>query len=293
MSYKNKDNKRIDNSRTDFSILKILCTLPTNNINDLHLKFIEEALNTRWGNHLFARTLCEEFIPRLIKDKEKDLILGLLEITLSFIEEKDKLGREYKSIIEEYIFNDFLDKNIEGIANLCGKKASRIGIKKIEEIIKKDKFKFDIHSIWTIKDEEQPRSTDDYNYQIIRFVRDIYERSNPDTIKENVSILLNKKHSIFKRIAIHVINHHYKKINVLFWQGWQDCNPLNNYQLKPEIYELFKNNCTLFNKEQIMIIINWINTEDYKEKTKEAKAYRKREWLETLLKTNNEKVLKE
>jgi len=293
ISYKNKDNKRIDNSRTDFSILKILCTLPTNNIDDLHLKFIEEALNTRWGNHLFARTLCEEFIPRLIKDKEKDLILGLLEITLSFIEEKDKLGREYKSIIEEYIFNDFLNKNKEGIADLCGKKASRIGIKKIEEIIKKDKFKFDIHSIWTIKDEEQPRSTDDYNYQIIRFVRDIYERSNPDTIKENVSILLNKKHSIFKRIAIHVINHHYKKINVLFWQGWQDCNPLNNYQLKPEIYELFKNNCTLFNKEQIMIIINWINTEDYKEKTKEAKAYRKREWLETLLKTNNEKVLKE
>lgn len=293
MSYKNKDNKRIDNSRTDFSILKILCTLPTNNINDLHLKFIEEALNTRWGNHLFARTLCEEFIPRLIKDKAKDLILGLLEITLSFIEEKDKLGREYKSIIEEYIFNDFLNKNKEGIADLCGKKASRIGIKKIEEIIKKDKFKFDIHSIWTIKDEEQPRSTDDYNYQIIRFVRDIYEHSNPETIKENISILLNKKHSIFKRIAIHVINHHYKNLNDLFWQGWQDNNPLDDYQLKPEIYELFKSNCTLFYKEQIMIIINWINTEDYKEKTKEAKAYRKREWLETLISTNNPKVLEE
>ena len=188
---------------------------------------------------------------------------------------------------------DFLNKNKKDLANLCGKEVSLIGIKKIEEILKKDKYKFDIHSIWTIKDEEQPRSRDSYEYQIVWLVRDIYEQLNPDTIKEDICILLNKKHSIFKRIAIHVINHHYKKLDVLFWQGWQDCNPLDNYQLKPEIYELFKNNCTLFNKEQIIIIINWINTEDYKEKTKEAKAYRKREWLETLLKTNNEKVLKE
>ena len=293
ISYKNKDNKRIDNNRTDLSILKILCTLPISNINDLHLKFMEEALNTKWGNHLFARTLCEEFIPRLIKDKAKDLILGLLEIILSFMEERDKLGRKYKSIIEEYIFNDFLDKNKEGIADLCGKKASRIGIKKIEKIIKKDKFEFDIHSIWTIKDEEQPRSADDYNYQIVRFIRDIYDQSNPETIKEDISILLNKKHSIFKRIAIHVISHHYKNLNDLFWQVWQDNNPLDNYPLKPEIYELFKNNCTLFNKEQITIIINWINTKDYKEKGKEAKALRKREWLETLISTNNPKVLEE
>ncbi len=293
ISYKDKDNERIDNNRTDLSILKILCTLPISNINDLHLKFIEEALNTRWGNHLFARTLCEEFIPKLIKDKAKELILGLLEIILSFMEERDKLGREYKSIIEEYIFNDFLDKNIEGIADICGLEASKIGIKKIEEIIDKDDFKFDIHSIWTIKDEKQPRSTDSYEYQIVRFVRDIYEHSNPETIKENISILLNKKHSIFKRLAMHVINHHYEKLNVLFWQGWQKSNPLDNYQLKPEIYELFINNCAFFSKEQIIIIINWINTEDYKEKTKKAKAYRKKEWLETLLKTNNEKVLKE
>ena len=293
ISYKNKHNKRIDNSRTDLSILKILCTLPTNNINDLHLIFIEEALNTRWGNHLFARTLCEEFIPKLIKDQAKALILGLLEIILSFMEVRDKLGREYKSIIEEYIFNDFLDKNKEGIADICGKEVSLIGIKKIEEIIKKDKYKFDIHSIWTIKDEEQPRSTDSYEYQIVRFIRDIYDQSKPETIKGDISILLNKKHSIFKRLAIYVINHHYEKLSDLFWQTWQDKNPLDDYQLKPEIYELFKNNCTLFDKKQIMVIINWINTQDYKEKAKEAKALRKREWLETLISTNNPKILEE
>jgi len=250
-------------------------------------------LKTRWGNHTFARTLCEEFIPKLVRDQAKNLLLRLLEIILIYRREIKGLTDKYKSIIEEYILKDFLNKNKKDLAILCGKEVSLIGIKKIEEILKKDKYEFDIHSIWTIKDEEQPRSTDSYGYQIVRFVRDIYDQSNPEAIKEDISILLNKKHSIFKRLAIHIINHHYKKLNILFWQGWQNSNPLDNYQLKPEIYELFKNNCAFFSKEQIIIIINWINTEDYKEKTKEAKAYRKREWLETLVKTNNEKVLKE
>jgi len=294
ISYKNKDNKRIDNYFTDLAILKILYTLPTHYINDLHLKFIKEALNNKYGNRLFAWELCEEFIPKkLIKDHAKNLLLRLLEIILIYRKEIKGLTDEYKPIIEERILKDFLNKNKKDLANLCGKEASLIGINKIREILKKDKHEFDIHSIWTINDEKQPRSTDSYEYQIVRFVRDIYEQSNPETIKEDISILLNKKNSIFKRIAIHVINHHYKNLNDLFWQVWQDNNPLDNYQLKPEVYELFKSNCTFFNKEQIMVIINWINTQDYKEKGKEAKAYRKREWLEILLKTNNKKVRKE
>jgi len=285
--------KKIDNHRTDLELLEIIYNVSTIFIEKKHSEFIKRALKTRWGNHLFARELCEKFIPKLIEEKAKDLVLNLLEIIFSFEEKKDTLRIENKPIIEEYILKDFVNKNKKDLANLCGKEVSLIGIKKIGKILKKDKYEFDIHSIWTIKDENQPRSTDSYEYQIVRFVRDIYEQSNPETIKEDISILLNKKHSIFKRIAIYVINYHYKKLNGLFWQVWQDNNPLDNYQLKPEIYELFKNNCTFFNKEQIMVIINWINTKDYKEKVKEAKALRKREWLETLLKTNDTKVLKE
>jgi hypothetical protein len=285
--------EKIDNYRTDLELLEIIYNVSSILVDKRHLEFIKRSLKTRWGNHLFARTLCEEFIPRLIKEKATGLTLNLLEIIFSFEEKKDKYGRDIKPIIKGYILKDFLNKNKKDLANLCGKEASLIGINKIGEILKKDENEFDIHSIWTINDAKQPRSTDSYAYQIVRFVRDIYEQSNPETIKEDMTILLNRKHSIFKRIAIHVINHHYKKLDVLFWQSWQDCNPLDNYQLKPEIYELFKNNCTLFNKEQIIIIINWINTKDYKEKAKKAIALRKREWLETLLKTNNKKVLKE
>jgi len=290
ISYK---NKRIDNYFTDLAILKILYTLPTYYIKNHHLKFIKEALNNKYGNRLFAWELCEEFIPKLIKDRAKNLLLRLLVIILTYRKEIKGLTDEYKPIVEEHILKDFLNKNIKDLTSLCGKKASLICINKIGEILKKDKHEFDIYSIWTIKDEKKRRSTDSYKYQIVKIVRNIYEQLNPETIKEDIFNLLNKKHSIFKRLAIHIINHHYKKLYDLFWQTWQDNNPLDDYQLKPEIYELFKNNCTLFDKEQIMIIINWIKTKDYKEETKKAKAYRKREWLETLLKTNDPKALKE
>jgi len=285
--------EKIDNSRTDLELLEIIYNISTKFIEKKHVEFIERSLETKWGNHLFARVLCEKFIPKLIKEKAKSLTLSLLRAIFSFVEKKDTLRIENQSIIEEYILKDFLNKNKKELASLCAKEASLIGIKNIAEIVKKDKYEFDIHSIWTIKDEEQPRSTDDYNYQIVRFVRDIYEQANPEIIKEDIYFLLKKKHSIFKRIAIHAINHHYKKLNNLFWQTWHNKNPLNDYQLKPEIYELFKNNYTLFVKGQIMIIINWINTKDYKENTKETAALIKGEWLETLLKTNDPIVLKE
>jgi len=293
ISYKNKDNKRIDNYFTDMAILKILYTFPTYYIEDLHLKFINEALNTKYGNRLFAWELCTEFIPKLIKGQAKNLLLRLLEIIFTYKKEIKGLTDEYKPIIEEHILKDFLNKNKKDLVNLCGKEASLICINKIEEILKKDKNEFDIYHMWTIKDENQRSSTDNYKYHIVRFARDIYEQSNPDAIKEDIFNLLNKKHFIFKRLAIHTINYHYKELSDLFWQTWQDKNPLDNYQLKPEIYELFKNNCTLFDKKQIMMIIDWINIKDYKEKSKETKAYRKKEWLETLLKTNDSKVLKE
>lgn len=291
VNYRDEKGKRIDNWRTDLDLLEIIYYLPINRINISHISFIKDVLNAKWNNSLFARKLGKKLIPKLIKGKLKNLLIELLEIILSYKKEVKGLTEEYKSITNDYIFKDILDNNKKGIADLCGLEASRIGIKRIEEIIDKDELEFDIHSIWTIKDEKQPKSTASYNYLIVRFIRDIYEQSKSEEIKEDISILLNKKHSIFKRIAIHVINHHYKKLNDLFW-AWQG-NPLDNYKLKPEIYELFKNNCTLFYEKQIMKIIEWINTKDYKEKGEKAIALRKREWLETLISTNNPEVLEE
>ncbi len=65
----------------------------------------------------------------------------------------------------------------------------------------------------------------------------MFEIANPYDIKDDVKNLLYEEHSIFKRIAIHIINHHYKDLKDLFW-NWEIDNPLNEKFLKHELYEL-------------------------------------------------------
>jgi len=84
----------------------------------------------------------------------------------------------------------------------------------------------------------------------------------------------------------------------LFWQ-WE-CNPLEDGLLKHELYELFKNNCSVFTNEQITKVLNWIESKNYyipedikkdKEAVEKIKAIGKKEWLSALLETKNSDVL--
>lgn len=291
INYKDKNDKRIDNWRTDLDILEIISTFPLETINQLHLDFIEEALQTRWGNDLFASVLAEQFIPKILEGKSKGLLLRLLEIVLSFKEEQDIFGIKYRLIIDDRILKKIIEKYKKDLASICGKEAAMVGIEKIKQIVKKGENEFGIHHVWTIRDEKQLRIKDDYHYQIINFIRNIYEETSPDFIREDISFLLKDEHSIFKRIAIHAINYHFQELAEIFWL-WQG-NPLENHELKPELYELFKNHSKNFSKEQILQVINWINIQQYEDKDKKLVALGKREWLETLLESKNDKVLKE
>jgi len=112
-------------------------------------------------------------------------------------------------------------------------------------------------------------------------------------IKSIVVGLLEEDHPIFRRIAIHLIDVHYSEFNTIFWNLQ---NPLNDEMLVHEVYELMKNNCTVFTEPEIEKVLEWIETAQYqlsdmikddKEKIEKAIAYRKKEWLSALLSANN------
>jgi hypothetical protein len=292
IKYRDENHKRINNIYTDLNLLETLCNLPTEILGSSHIEFIKLAINTRWGNDLFVNTLVEKFIPKIIKSKSKDLLLNLLDVFLSYKVDSEKYGEKYKLVFDDLFFKRFREKHKEDIASICGKEAAEIGINKIKEILESEENEFGIHDVWTIKDGKQPRTKDNYHYQIIDFIRDIYEETKPEFIREYITVLLkNEKHNIFKRIAIHVINHHYQELGDIFW-SWQR-DPLENYELKPELFELFKDHSKDFSEEQILQIIDWINSKEYVEKDKKLIALRKREWLEALLESKNNKVLEE
>lgn len=298
IDYKDDKEERIDNFSTDWMILKIISTFPVEKIKIQHVEFIRDALKSKWNTTLVAGGIGKTILPKLVKSKAKELVIKLLDIMLDYQKEENEFHEKYKSIMDDYWLNKALNKYKTEISELCGIEAAEIALEKIKEIIQLDDSHFNYIWIPTIEDHSQNSLADKYECILLRFVRDIFELSEPDKVREKIEILLKEEHSILKRLAVHTIKHHYKDLNDLFWK-WNG-NPLNEKGLKHELYELLKNNCASFNGEQMEQVLEWIESKDYyiseeikddEEKKNDILAYRKREWLSALLESNNKKVI--
>lgn len=292
-----ENGERIDNYRTDWFMLKIISTFPIEKIENQHIEFVRDALDSKWGSTLIAAGISKTILPKLIEHESKELILKLLDVMFDFHKEDRTYGKEYQSIMEDYWLHEALKKHKSDIVRICGTDAADFAIEKMKSILQMNDAHF--NNIWipAIEDHPQNRHADKYECILVHFIRDTYEQSEASQVKDRIGELLKEKYPIFKRIAVHVINNHYSELNDLFWQ-W-DGNPLDEYGLKHEIYELLKNNCKSFDDSQIDKLFEWIETKDYyisdeikddEEKKNKVLAYRKREWLSALLKSNKPKV---
>jgi len=305
INFRDEKGERIENYRTDWAMVKIIFSLPIEKITKKHIEFIKISLRSKWDMTLVASEISENILSKLVNKKAVNLILQLLDVILDYrkIKQEPLFGEketyEYTSAMDEYWLKEALKKHKLGIAKLCSIKAARIAINKIKSIVKEDKSQFDNVWIPTIENHPQTTFPDRYECQLVYFVRDMFELSEPQKIKEEIKNLLKEEHPIFKRISLHIINYNYKDLNELFW-SWKG-NPLEESQIKHELYELFKSNCSSsFFKEQINKVLQWIESKKYyipeeikddKDQVEKILAYRKKEWLSALLDTKDSDVL--
>jgi len=151
--------------------------------------------------------------------------------------------------------------------------------------------------IVTIEDSPQNLSKNDYQTQLVSLLRDLLQYMGPSKIRTVVSELLTNDHSILRRLAIHLINYYYEEMKNIFW-NW-GANPIEDYRLKHEIYELFRKNCRKFTDKQLARVVEWIETESRREyyalrrtpaEEKKAEAYHKKEWLSSIMDSNDKRV---
>lgn len=292
ISYRDKNDKRIDNYRTDWFITKIIFMLPYEKWGDKYINFIGEALTTSFGGSLIQSEIGNSVLPALIENKKVVLILKLLDIIFNFTKIEGKKLDKIKPLMEEHWLRDALKKFKKDIAELCGIEAAEVAINRIKSIVEYNDSKFGYIWIPTIEDHTQNKFPEKYECQLVYFVRDMFEQRNGGDVKNKVEELLTYKYSIFIRIAIHTINKHYREIGDLFWK-WKD-NPLNEDSCKHELYQLLKMNCSSFSKEQINTVLEWIESKEYgnfdKEREEEAKAYYKKKWLSSILETEDKDI---
>ncbi len=295
ITYRDNGDK-IDNYRTDWKLLETISHFPINYIGAQHIQFIEDALRPRIDTSLLDHKIGNTFLPKLIREEAKDLIIKLFNVILHYSKSYGQYGNEYTSVIDPYYLKETLDKNKKGISEVCALEAANIAITKIKGILKEDKFQFNDAWIPTIENHEQTDFPDEYQCQIVHFVRDMLEAARSKDTEPLIKDMLIEEHDIFKRLAYHLINYHYHSLSHLLWSI--NYNPLNILTIH-ELYELFKAHCKSFDEKQIETILNWIETKNFDwlynssdtlEREEYIKAYSKKEWLLPLLDTGNEEV---
>ncbi len=297
ISYRKSDGNRIENFRTDYSVFKMICNLPDNLISKTHLDFIESTFDSKWEGLIgydFG-----ELIDRLLLLENKELLLNSISILLKHKIDEAKPIDKLDSVFREYDLGRIISEHKEKLIAECGNEILDISIQKINEITNIDISSFNNFTIPTIEEHSQTRSPEKFECQLVFLVRDCFEKLPAEDISEKLIELLNKEQPIFKRIALHVIRKRYSEFRDIFW-SWND-NPLAFPLIKHELYELIKQNAGEFTDDHIELVLNWIESKQYY--TEEdfngdavqmniVNAYRKKEWVSSLLDTGNESVIK-
>lgn len=294
IEYKDEQENRINNSVTDEAILEIISNFPEKYIKKHHIEFIRTILQSSEDTTFVSADIKEEILPNFIDKGNNSLILELLDIILDY-REVDQL-KGYSSLMEKYWLYDTLKNYKSQIFDICKIEGIYVAINKIKDIV----ANYDSGvSVSAVENHPQNMFKDDYEYLLVSFIRDFFEISNPDEIRNTIIDLFNEDYPIFKRIAIHTVNYHYNDLNDLFWKWSKNINPLDSYSTKHEIYELLKDNNASFNKDEINKIVEWIENSDYyvsdransnpKEKERTI-TYQKLEWLSAFKNLDNEKI---
>ena len=298
VDYINDTGKRIENDSTNRRLIEIIGTFPIDRIEHKHISFMSTALKYGW----VSRTISEIILPKLLSEREKDLSLDLLKVMF----DARVVNHRIRPAMEEYWLKEAIKQQEQAISELCGFEAAQIALAQIRTLVDEGVHSFDF--IERIEVEPSYSRRQRYAELLVSFTCRLFHLVSPDSIEETVKSLLkeggaaernyqNAKGSpaIFGRIALNVITHHYDDLKGLFWE-WEG-NPLEEYELKPQLYQLIETHCLDFDESEIEQILHWIEsyqyyvvlTEEGEESAKVAALY-KREWLTALLRTSDEKA---
>lgn len=288
LTFRKEDGSRIENYRTDYTLYKLICKLPEENLSKEHFLFIKESLESKWHGligHDFGNLL-----DRLLKDEKKTFLFGGIEILLAHRYFEDKAFEKVHSIFQPYELKRILSEYKEKLIDSCGFKLLETAVNKAEELIALDRSSFNNISLPAIENHEQTSFPEKFDCQIAYLIRDCLEVLPIESVIESIKKLLKLDHPIFQRLAVHTIRIRYTELNSLFWK-W-DKNPLNHTLVKHEIFELLKEHSKYFKEEQITKVLEWIDKKEYyipeefegkDEIIDKSIAYRKKEWLDSLL----------
>jgi len=252
INYTDERGERIENDRTDLQTIKIIGTFPIAELKRLHIDFIGTVLKSERRFGLVDQEIGETILTKLLAGGKRELALTLIAIML----EVESHEPDIRTIMDDYWLETALKAQAQAIANLCGVEAAQIALEKIRSIAVANRFALDF--IEHVESDLSRLSHPNYAELIVSFTSALFRFAAPDSIEQTVQVLLQDPHAIIRRIAFKAITDHYSNLKHLFWE-WEG-NPLDEIELKPEMYELIQTNSHAFSEGEMEQILQWIES---------------------------------
>ena len=252
IGYTNENGEGTENRDTDLRIIKIIGALPIVELKRLHIDFIGTVLKSERRFGLVDQEVGETILTKLLAGGNRELVLTLLTIML----EIESIEPNLRTVMDDYWLEAALKAQAQAIANLCGIEVSQIALEKIRAIAVANRFVLDF--IERVESDLSHLSHPNYAELIVSFTSTLFRFAEPDSIEQTVQVLLQDPHAIIRRIAVKAITDHYSNLKHLFWI-WEG-NPLDEIELKPEMYELIQVNSSTFNEDEMEQVLQWIES---------------------------------
>ena len=278
----------------DYLVSQTISYLPLIILDENYIKLLKRLVGL--PNDISAYSITERLIPRSINEGEVELIERLicefvLKFTISDVGSIKPYIDPYKtlSFIESDAFKNMVELlGIEIIFDWFDQSILEI----------KDKMPYEMSSISfpSIEDTDQLWDRHSFKYALLKFIRDAME-----TDSANADIVFNKlwnsDFDFYRRLAIHIINFHFKDLKGLFWIKLG--NPFKDTLLKHELFVLLQNHSKNFSENEILKILEWLekivveklNDEETKDDLKRHKAIVIKEYLAALTDLDRDKQL--
>ena len=303
VNYTHDSKASIASDHTNSQVIKIICALPIERIESRHIAFIGVVLKSRVGATLIDPAIGETVLPKLLNGNAKELTLALLKNMLG----AEVIHGDIRAVMEEYWLWDALQKHEQAIAELCGIEAVQIACARIRALINEGAYSFNVIDKIDTAPSDYPHRR--YAELLVGFTSGLlrsveFDNSIEETVKdllqEGLAVtcndpVTNEARAVFGRIALNAIMHHHEDLKKLFWE-WEG-NPLEEFWLKPSIYQLIHTHCFTFDKGEFDQILGWVESYQYSknreddEELLKIEALKKREWLSALMETDNEEII--
>jgi hypothetical protein len=294
-----EEGKSVENYRTNAVLIRMMSNVSPLSVKIEDIEITRQFLESEWNTILVAVAICENLFSKLLKNREKEKVLKLLEIVISVKWTKKSYGDDIEPLMGEYWFNKLLEKNKIELANLFPLDSAKIIINKIDEIVTRRKIEFTGNWISLFQDTQNPL-VDTFQNLLVQFTRDLLSsaiRKDATVTKDFLSVLLTKDHSIFKRLSLSIIDENWDICSDLFF-AFAKKRILTEYNIRNEVYSLLKAHYSSFPDETKNTVLKWIEEGPDRKRKEESEeeflktiCFWKQHWLSALLPSNDKKII--